>query len=175
MKMLLKIHALLLVAFFYCIFIGPVLAGDPEQGDSKSLDLGADVRLELVYVPPGKFRMGSTAAEKEWATGIEGGAQPGTVREKYEGESRPMQVRSGFWMGRTEVTRGQFQRFVKDSGYVTDAEKPGGMTQVFNHEWDRYRVGTKTVYPWKSVADKSWRDPGFGIPMKDNYPVVCVC
>jgi formylglycine-generating enzyme required for sulfatase activity len=57
---------------------------------------------------------------------------------------------------------------------VTDAEKPGGVTQVFNHEWDRYYRGMKTFYPWKSVADKSWRDPGFGIPMKDNYPVVCV-
>lgn len=174
MKMFLKIQTLLLVVFFYCIFTGPILAVEPKHGDSKTLDLGADVRLELVYVPAGKFLMGSTAAEKEWATGIEGGAQPGTVREKYEGEPRPMRVRSGFWMGRTEVTRGQFQRFVKDSGYVTDAEKPGGITQVFEHAWDRYTVGTKTVYPWKSVADKSWRDPGFGIPMKDNYPVVCV-
>jgi hypothetical protein len=24
------------------------------------------------------------------------------------------------------------------------------------------------------MPDKSWRDPNFGIPMKDNYPVVCV-
>ena len=151
-----------------------LMAGEPKQGDTKVLNLGNDVELELVYLPPGKFIMGSSAAEKQWATGIEGGAQPGTDRERFEGSPRAMEIPGGFWMGRTEVTRAQFQRFVAESGYVTDAEKPGGMTQVFNHEWDRYTVGTKRVYPWKSVADKNWRDPGFEIPMKDNYPVVCI-
>ncbi len=24
------------------------------------------------------------------------------------------------------------------------------------------------------MADKSWRDPNFGFPLRDNYPVVCV-
>ena len=37
--------------------------------------------LEMIRIPVGKFMMGSTAAEKAWATGIEGGAQPGTDRE----------------------------------------------------------------------------------------------
>ncbi|MDC0259425.1 formylglycine-generating enzyme family protein, partial [Verrucomicrobiales bacterium] len=126
------------------------------------------------YIPPGKFMMGSTPEEKAWATGIEGGAKPGTVREKYEGDPRPVRVEQGFWMGRTEVTLGQFRRFVEESGYVTDAEKPGGMTQCLDLEWDRYYYGVEVKNPWKSMDDKSWRDPGFGIPMKDSYPVVCV-
>ena len=84
---------------------------------AKNLDLGKSVSL-LVYIPPGSFMMGSTAAEKEWATGIEGGAKPGTVREKYEGEPRPMRVTKGFWIrGRTEVTMRQFRRFVEETGY----------------------------------------------------------
>jgi sulfatase modifying factor 1 len=174
MKTSQNLKSLLLIALLYCMFTYPILADEPKQGDAKTLDLGKSVRLELVYIPPGKFMMGSTAAEKNWATGIEGGAQPGTDRERFEGEPRPMQVSKGFWMGRTEVSRGQFQRFVEESGYVTDAEKPGGVTQVFEHEWDRYSVGTKIAHPWRSVADKSWRDPDFGIPMKDNYPVVCI-
>jgi len=149
-------------------------AAETRKGTTKNLDLGTGVRLELVFIPPGRFMMGSTAAEKAWATGIEGGAKPGTIREEYEGEPRPMQVRKEFWMGRTEVTHGQFRRFVEATGYVTDAEKPGGMTQVFDHQWDRYYYASGIKHPWKSVADKSWRDPGFGIPMKDSYPVVCV-
>lgn len=152
----------------------PVAAGEPQPGATKKLDLGEGVSLEVVYIPPGKFMMGSTAAEKRWATGIEGGARPGTARESYEGDPRPMQVREGFWMGRTEVTRGQFRRFVEDSGFVTDAEKPGGTTQCFDLEWDRYYHGSKVVNPWKPMADKSWRDPNFGIPLQDNHPVVCV-
>ena len=156
------------------LLMGLSAVAAPKQGDVRKLDLGKGVTLELVYIPPGKFMMGSTAAEKKWATGIEGGAQPGTAREKYEGEPRPVQVRDGFWMGRTEVTRGQFARFVAETGYVTDAEKPGGVTQVFNHDWDRYYHGATIKHPWKSVPDKSWRDPGFGIPLKDNFPVVCI-
>jgi len=142
----------LFAVLFFSMFTAPVFAEGPKQGDTKQLDLGKSVALELVYIPPGKFMMGSTDAEKSWATGIEGGAQPGTVREKYEGEPRPMQVSKGFWMGRTEVTRGQFRRFVEESDYVTDAEQPRGVTQVFNHEWDRYYYGTQVANPWQSVA-----------------------
>ncbi len=154
--------------------IVPAGSSAADKGDLKTLDLGSGVKLELLHIPPGRFMMGSTAKEKEWATGIEGGAQPGTVREQYEGEPRPMRVRQGFWMGRTEVTRGQFRQFVVETGHVTDAEKPGGRTQVFNHDWDRYHHPDGIRHPWKSAADKSWRDPGFGIPMKDSFPVVCV-
>ena len=110
------------VAFLFLFFTCTFLGDEPKQGDAKQLDLGNDVILEVVYIPPGKFMMGSTAKEKEWATGIEGGAQAGTVREQYEGDPRSMKVSKGFWMGRTEVTMGQFRRFVDATGYVTDAE-----------------------------------------------------
>jgi len=158
----------------FAYLLNTAIATDPVQGATMMFDLGNDVGLEVVYIPAGTFVMGSTQAEKDWATGIEGGAKPGTVREEFEGEPRPMQVRDGFWMGRTEVTHGQFRRFVEESGYVTDAEKPGGMTQVFDLSWDRYYFSTGIKNPWKSVPDKSWRDPGFGIPLKDSFPVVCV-
>ena len=60
------------------------------------------------------------------------GAQAGTVRESYEGEQpRKMRVPYGFWMGRTEVSVGQFRRFALESKYVTDAEKPGFFKRLF--------------------------------------------
>ena len=150
-----------------------LFGAEPKKGEAKSLDLGKEVSLELVYIPPGDFLMGSTQAEKDWATGPEGGATPGTIREKYEGEApRPMKVRDGFWMGRTEVSVGQFRRFVEDSGYVTDAEKPGGKTQVFDPNW---KITAKAPpHPWIPMAGKSWRDPNFPFPLLDVYPVVCV-
>jgi formylglycine-generating enzyme required for sulfatase activity len=52
----------------------------------------------------------------------------------------------GFWLGRTEVTVGQFHRFVKQTGHVTDAEKAG----------NRF----------------TWRSPGF--PQEAGHPVVYV-
>jgi len=141
----------------------------------KLVDLGDDVTLELVELPPGEFLMGSTPEEKAWATGIEGGATPGTSRESFEGETpRPMRVNDTFWMGRTEVGVGQFRRFVEESGYVSDAEKPGGHTQCFDPEWDGYQLTKKVVNPWKPMEGKSWRDPNFSFPMREDFPVVCV-
>lgn len=144
-----------------------------EKRSLRKIDLGNGISLEVLYIPPGKFKMGSTPEEKAWATGIEGGATPGTDRESFEGEQpRLMNVKKGFWMGRTEVSVGQFRRFVEETGYVSDAERPDGKTQVFDPEW---KITAKAPpHPWMSVAGKSWKDPNFGFPVRDVYPVVCV-
>lgn len=152
-----------------------VSADEPQKGTVKRAELGGDVRLETVFIPAGDFLMGSSAAEKLWAVGIEGGAQAGTSRESFEGEKpRPMSVKYGFWMGRTEVTVGQFRKFVDATGYVTDAEKPGGKTQCFNPNWTGYNLTTQVTHPWEPMPGKSWRDPNFQFPMRDEFPVVCV-
>jgi len=106
-------------------------ADEPAKGATKLAELGGEVALELVYISPGKFMMGSTPAEKKWATSEEGGAVPGTDRESFEGEPRLMQVKDGFWMGRTAVTVGQFRRFADVTDFITDAERQDGMTQCF--------------------------------------------
>ena len=162
----------LAIVISFCI--GAAQADEPAQGTAKQVDLGDGVTLEVVYIPPGEFMMGSTPEERAWATGIEGGAQPGTNRESFEGEARPMRVKNGFWMGRTEVSVGQFRRFVEESGYVSDAEKPGGWTQCFDSQWDGYHLTTNVVHPWKAMPGKSWRDPNWAFPNRDVFPVVCV-
>jgi len=64
------------------------------------------------------------------------------------GQTAPQTVTfpDDFWLGRTEVTVGQFRRFVQETGYVTDAEKTG-------NQW-------------------TWREPGFS--QRDNHPVIYV-
>jgi sulfatase modifying factor 1 len=168
----------------FCLAFGglSVSAQDkPSQGDAKRLELGSSITLEVVFIPPGEFLMGSTPEEKAWSQGVEGGVTLGsffsktTVRESYEGERpRLTRVPQGFWMGRTEVTVGQFRRFTEETGFVTDAEKPDGETQVFDPEWDGYHLTTETAHPWKSVKGKSWRDPNWAFPNRDEFPVVCV-
>jgi len=150
--------------------VNNVRTGEPK---TKWINLGDSVSLELVYIPSGTFKMGSTPKEKAWATSQEGGAQPGTERESYEGEPRMMQIEEGFWMGRTEVTVGQFRRFVEETSYLTDAEKTGGKTQIFNQEWE-VAGGWEPPHPWILSKEHSWRDPNFGFPLREDYPVVSV-
>jgi formylglycine-generating enzyme required for sulfatase activity len=61
-----------------------------------------------------------------------------------------------------EVTGGQFQAFVTDTGYLTEAEKGDGATG-----WD---IKKKTLF--EKNAGYSWKSVGFA--QTDEHPVVCV-
>ncbi|MHC4414568.1 MAG: SUMF1/EgtB/PvdO family nonheme iron enzyme [Planctomycetota bacterium] len=99
----------------------------------------------LNFVEPGEFLMGSPPGE------------PGRDRSERR---HTVRITRGFWIGRTEVTRGQFGAFVDDTGYVSDAETEG---------WSH---GLGSDGRWRQIEGLSWRDPGFA--QMDNHPVVCV-
>jgi formylglycine-generating enzyme required for sulfatase activity len=84
--------------------------------------------IELVSIPNGWFYMGS---------------------EDGDSDERPrhkVTISQPFYLGKTKVTRAQFQRFVDDKGYQTEAEKAGDKT--------------------------TWKNPGF--EQTGEHPVVCV-
>jgi len=70
-----------------------------------------------------------------------------------------MQKIDGFAIDRTEVTVGQFRRFVKATGLVTSAEKQGG--------------GLVYAAGWERKPGWTWSAP-FGTPARDNEPAVHV-
>lgn len=100
---------------------------------------------ELVVLPTGSFMMGSPDNEKD--------------REDDEGPVHRVTISRPIAVGRYEVTRGEFARFISDSGYKTEAEKAGGCAAWTGSEW-------------KYQADRHWRQPGFD--QGDDHPVVCV-
>ena len=102
----------------------PATGAEPAKGDTKQVALGGGVTLELVYLPPGEFTLGSTPEEKEWAVGPEGGWTPGTGREKPEGDPRPARIKQGFWMARTEVSVGQFRLLSKSPAMSPTPKSP---------------------------------------------------
>jgi formylglycine-generating enzyme required for sulfatase activity len=105
--------------------------------------------MEMVYVPAGEFRMGSTEAEIEaMSSQCEQGLVDETYCERqfYEYESPKHAVTlAGFWMDRTEVTNAQYALCVKDgickeSHLVNDP--------IYNQ--DDYPVAG---LPWQDAAD----------------------
>ena len=143
-----------LIVFGFGITSDIARAKAPEKGDTKQVDLANNTAIELVYIPSGNFMMGSTPQERKWATGPEGQGKDG--RENFEGDPRLTRIKHGFWMGRTELTVGQWRRFVQETSYVTDAEKPGGKTQCFDLEWTISEK--RPPHPWQPMEGKSWRD-----------------
>ena len=82
----------------------PASQPQTERSSSGQSPPGPAPDLDMVWIPGGEFTMGSNDHYPEEAP-----AHRAAV--------------SGFWIDRTQVTNAAFRRFVKDSGYVTVAER----------------------------------------------------
>ncbi|MCI0704082.1 MAG: SUMF1/EgtB/PvdO family nonheme iron enzyme [Planctomycetia bacterium] len=112
-----------------------------------------DLGMEFVFVPPGTFLMGTPEDE------------PGHKGAEYaEGPRHTVTLTKPFYLGKHEVTVGQFRAFVDATKYKTDGEKTGG-----GHAHDAKAV-------WQHRPGTNWLKPGFAglFELKDNQPVVHV-
>jgi formylglycine-generating enzyme required for sulfatase activity len=105
----------------------------------------------MVAIPAGTFSMGASAAEIDWAR--DKLALP-AVRVAIEQPAHQVSVKA-FAMSATEITRNQFEAFVRDSGY--DASGSCLIEGEHGEVWS---------------PRNSWRDPGFA--QGGDHPVVCV-
>jgi formylglycine-generating enzyme required for sulfatase activity len=87
------------------------------------------------------------------------GNEPIEFKTEDQGPIHPVQIGYKYALGKTEVTRQQFQSFVDATGYRTDAEKLG-FASVPNGTY------------WNSQSGISWRNPGF--PQTGKDPVICL-
>ncbi len=96
---------------------------------------------EMVVVPAGSFTMGSPESEKG--------------HSKDEGPTHRVTIPSPFAVGKHEVTRGEFGRFMAATGHSTGDSC---------NTWESSK--------WKERSGRGWRNPGFS--QTDRDPVVCV-
>ena len=121
----------------------------PKRDPAACIDQHSDLAPAMVVLPPGHFRMGTPKDE--------------LGRFGDEGPQHWVTLHKPFAMGRCEITVAQFRRFVEETGYVTEAEKPDAKgCNVWNSALKKYE-------PHKGSHR---RQPGF--PQTDNHPVVCV-
>ncbi len=112
------------------------------------LDLGKGVTLDLVRIKKGAFKMGSPESDKEAL-----------------GDEKPqhtVELTEDFYVGKYEITKAQFARFVDDTGYKTEAASRGEGAYGWDAEKKRFVKDKK--FNWKNV----------GFAQTDNHPVVNV-
>lgn len=124
-------------------------------GAAQALDVGQRFSdcahcPEMVVVPAGAFRMGSTPEER----------MRDGVLELFGNREQPVRtvtLARPFAISRTEVTRAQYTRFADATGRPAPVD-----CQTFDREKDNWVGGPNP---------SSWRDPGF--PQTDTHPVAC--
>lgn len=102
---------------------------------------------EMVVVPAGSFVMGTPAA------------RAGTGIASAEADATVIALPRAFAIGRYEVTRGQYARFVADSAYEPD---PG--CRVWDPALERFSEDPR----------RGWQSPATPAEPQDDHPVTCV-
>ena len=124
----------------------PPISPAPRSLETVTNTLG----MKLVLIPAGEFLMGSSDDDKR-----------APANEKTQHRVR---ITQPFYLGVTEVTRGQFRRFVDETGYRTEGEKDGKGAAGWNPEAKRWQP---------SNPKYTWRDTGI-YKQTDEHPVVDV-
>lgn len=144
----------------------PTAAAQPA-GTSTTNSLG----MAFVLVPAGEFLMGSDESPEALAKDF---PQYEVKRFLELGDEAPVhkvRITRSFYMGRHEVTVGQFRRFLQASGYRPESEADGTGGYGYNPDYDPAKSVRGDAFEGRSPK-YAWRNPGF--PQDDNHPVVNV-
>jgi len=126
----------------------PIKVVAPESGRDWSLSMpGNGGSLEMKWVAPGSFQMGSPSGESH--------------RDSDEAQHL-VTLSKGFHLGATEVTLGQWRSYVEATGYQTEAERGDGMDVYEGGNWSK-RSGSS----WRNVFSGNEQNPVVGVSWND--------
>ncbi|RLS39123.1 MAG: formylglycine-generating enzyme family protein [Planctomycetota bacterium] len=118
----------------------------------------------LILIPSSEFQMGSHESMEETAAFAIRMGHKGAQAENYRDEhpQHLVQLTRPYFLGKHEVTRGEFRKFVELTGYQTEAEADGlgGLG---------YSATTQSV---EQKPEYTWRNPGW--EQTDKHPVLNV-
>jgi formylglycine-generating enzyme required for sulfatase activity len=127
---------------------------EPDPGDTKTLDLGNRVKLELVWCPAGTFTMGSPTNEKG--------------RDDDETQHR-VTLTKGFWLGKYEVTQGQWQALM--GGNPSHFKNAGADAPVESVSWEDCQEFLKKLNA-RAIADGA-EGHTFRLPTESEWEYAC--
>jgi formylglycine-generating enzyme required for sulfatase activity len=113
------------------------------------------IGMKLVLVPAGEFVMGSSEGE-------------GRLSEHPRHRVR---ITRPFYLGETEVTRGQFRRFVEETIYRTESERSGERGLGWNEEKMSTEVDSK--YTWRNLGFEQTDEHPVGLISWDDAVAFC--
>ena len=127
--------------------------------------------MKFALIPAGEFMMGSQESPESFAKAY---PQYDPKRFLLLGDEAPVhkvRITRAFYMGRYEVTVGQFKQFLKESGYEPESVADGTGGYGYNPHYDPATSKRGDAFEGR-LSKYSWQNPGF--PQTDDHPVVNV-
>ena len=120
-----------------------VMAQEVKPGKAEVIDLGKDVKLEMVLVPAGKFKMGSPASEKE--------------RSDNETQHE-VTLTTPFYMGKYEVTQEQYEAVMGNNPSAFDKGAKLPVTGVSWNDCQEFikKLNDKTKGGYRLPTEAEW-------------------
>ena len=142
-----------------------------ETGKTSPKEVENRLGMKFVLVPPGEFMMGSDEPPEALAK-----AYPQYSRERFveladEAPVHKVRITRPFYLGRHEVTVGQFRKFVAASGYQPESEADGTGGYGYDPGYAPGKSARGDAFEGRNPK-YSWRNPGF--MQGDDHPVVNV-
>ena len=131
------------------------------------IEITNSIGMKLVFIPSGELMMGSHESAQDTAEFFNRMYHHDRMTANGFDDEHPehrVRITKPFYLGACHVTRGQFRKFVADTGYMTDVEKPG----TVGWDSDNKRSESGRRYSWRymdfeqtdehPVVDVSWND-----------------
>jgi formylglycine-generating enzyme required for sulfatase activity len=119
-----------------------------------------ELNLDMLWCKPGTFMMGSPVSEKD--------------RDDDETQHE-VTLTQGFWLGKHEVTVGQFRKFVESTGYRTDAERKVSFkvgrdtyTGIVIFDFEAGKMVDDQTSTWTTLLVSSEAHPVLGVSWNDT-------
>lgn len=149
---------MLLTLLLAVVFAPTASAQAPSENQPR--EITNSIGMKLVKIPAGEFLMGGQEPAEELSKAFSAyHRKPEGFKDEYP--RHRVRITKPFYLGKYEVTVGNFRQFVKDTGYKTEAERAGQGGWGYNPE-SGHCEGRRLQY--------NWRNPGF--PQTDDHPVL---
>lgn len=142
-------------------------ASTPEPPALITNSLG----MQMQRIPAGEFQMGSDTPPEQLAREFPAYDLRRLQKLGDEAPVHRVRITRPFYMGRHEVTVGQFRRFVQASGHVPESVADGTGAYGHDPQHDPARSPRGDAFAGRDPR-YSWQNPGFA--QTDEHPVVNV-
>ncbi|KQP38829.1 formylglycine-generating enzyme family protein [Pseudorhodoferax sp. Leaf274] len=148
-----------------------LLCACAQPGPAPATGFSNSLGMAFVRIPAGQFTMGtsaSTEALRALYPGVDGQRLRGLDDER---PAHAVRITRHFYLGRHEVTVGQFRAFLERSGHVPESIADGTGGYGWNPAYDPATTARGDAFEGRDPR-YSWRNPGFA--QGDEHPVVNV-